>query len=118
MYIRKLDISDFRLYKKGHTNFDRNYEDKLFNEKIPNSRYKETNYSIMKCLWYVGNPWIIFYQYDENTIIEICSFRTKRECIEYLEISTAIKNFPNLCNKYFEYLEIKKKINKELNEYI
>ena len=116
MYIRKLDISDFILYKKGHTNFDRNYEDKLFNEKILNSKYKETNYSIMKCLWYVGNPWIIFYRYNENTIIEICSFRTKKECIEYLEISTAIKNFPNLCNKYFEYLEIKKKINKKLNE--
>ena len=44
---------------------------------MPNKRYKETKFSVVNATWYISSPWIIFYQYDENNILEEASFRTK-----------------------------------------
>ena len=110
----KLFVEDFTLITKGENNYYSEFEDEFFNEIIPNKRYKDTNFSVAKATWYISSPWIIFYQYDENNIIELCSFSTKTQCIKFLG-EYDISKIPNIAREYIEYVNKAKYLNKLLN---
>ena len=111
---RWLFIEFFNLVTKGDNNYNSEFEDDFFNEIIPNKRYKDTKFSVAKATWYVGSRWVVFYQYDENNIIELCSFRTKTQCIKFLE-EYNLSKIPNIAREYIEYVNRGKYLNKLLN---
>ena len=111
---RLLFIEDFNLVTKGDNNYYSEFEDEFFNEIIPNKRYKDTKFSVAKATWYIRSPWVVFYQYDENNIIELCSFSTKTQCIKFLE-EYDISKIPNIAKEYIEYVNKAKYLNKLLN---
>lgn len=55
-----------------------------------------------------------FYQYDENNILKEVSFRTKTQCIKFLEIYNASK-MDEVVEGYIEYLKKLKYLNDLLN---
>ena len=110
----KLFVEDFTLITKGENNYYSGFEDEFFNEIIPNKRYKDTKFSIAKATWYIRSPWIIFYQYDENNIIELHSFSTKTQCIKFLENYNASR-MDEVVEGYIEYLKKLKYLNTLLN---
>jgi hypothetical protein len=110
----KLFVEDFTLITKGENNYYSEFEDEFFNEIIPNKRYKDTKFSVAKATWYISSPWIIFYQYDENNILEVVSFRTKTQCIKFLENYNASR-MDEVVEGYIEYLKKLKYLNDLLN---
>lgn len=110
----KLCIEDFTLITKGENNYYSGFEDEFFNEIIPNKRYKDTKFSVAKATWYIRSPWVVFYQYDENNIIELYSFSTKTQCIKFLE-EYDISKIPNIMKEYIEYVNKAKYLNMLLN---
>ena len=111
---RWLFIEYFNLVTKGDNNYYSEFEDEFFNEIIPNKRYKDTKFSVAKATWYIRSPWVVFYQYDENNIIELCSFSTKTQCIKFLE-EYNLSKIPNIAREYIEYVNKAKYLNKLLN---
>ena len=111
---RWLFIEYFNLVTKGDNNYYSEFEDEFFNEIIPNKRYKDTKCSVAKATWYIRSPWVVFYQYDENNIIELCSYRTKTQCIKFLE-EYDLSKIPNIAREYIEYVNKAKYLNKLLN---
>ena len=88
---------------KGDPNLNETFCKKLFNEIIPKTRYKDTKFSIVKSPWYINSPWIIYYQVDENRLIEISGHYTKKACVEFLNSPKCVDNIINECNSQIKY---------------